>query len=363
MQRPNFSKHVTSLPRNVTEGGGARNSAFATLLNQDGAVQHIIFQDGIYSRLLGFLQIMIRLYRWRNERIFLHYSTFQSLLGVRLLSSFPLRWLVCSLLKQAATRNLVFLEVNDLPYEQAFDLELPLNNLKEFDQLLFAIREVYFVFASLEMRDYAINKYRIERQRAMCIVNGAWPILGLERGDVESCTESLKIVYAGTINKGRQIRDMILSMVYSPHRLFLVGPGGEWINAEFGEVGNITYVGVMPEREAADFVSKCDLGLIPYPDDRFYYNLCLPSKAPFYALAGIPFLSTQLVELKKHFSYPHAFFLSLDEWRAFLASKDCVVKVRSARFDIRKNECSAFLWSTLWNEFCDSIAPTLAEHL
>jgi hypothetical protein len=361
MQRPSFSKHVTSLPRKVTEGGASRNSAFANLLKQDGTDQHILFQDGIISRLLGFLQIAIQLCLWRDERIFLHYSTFYSLLGAKILSSRPMRWFVCSLLKYTSKRNLVFFEVNDLPYEQALDLELPLNNLKNFDQLLFLNREMYFIFASLEMRDYVEKTYRVERKRALCIVNGAWPILGIAKVDDDSCIEKLKIVYAGTLNRGRQIRNMILCMINSPHRLFLVGPGGEWINAEFGEFDNITHIGAMPEIEAAEFVSKCDLGLIPYPEDRFYYNLCFPAKASFYIVSGVPVLSTRLTELKKHFSHPYAFFLPLDEWPNFLESKDSFVKVKSARSLIRENESSRFLWSTLWYEFCESIVPLLGE--
>lgn len=361
MQHSSFSKHVTSLPRKVTEGGASRNSAFAILLKQDGADQHIIFQDGMISRFLGFLQIMIRLCCWKDERIFLHYSTFHSLLGAKLLSSFPMRWLVCSLLKYASARNIVFFEINDLPYEQAFDLGLPINNLRAFDLLLFSIREVYFIFASLEMRDYARRKYQIEFGRALSIVNGAWPIFGIEKPDSDTCIETLKIVYAGTLNKGRQIRDMIRCIIKSSHRLFLVGSGGEWIKAEFGDVANITYIGAMPESEAAKFVSNCDLGLIPYPDNLFYYNLCFPSKASFYALSRIPFLSTELTELKKHFTYPNAFFLSLDEWPHFLSGEECTTKVRAARSCLHNIEPCTFVWSTLWEEFCEDIVPILRE--
>lgn len=359
MQRPSFSKHVISLPRKVTEGGSSRNNAFATLLKQDGTDQHVIYKDGAISRLLGFLQIMIFLCRWRDERIFLHYSTFYSLLGARLLSSFPLRWLVCSLLKYASTRNIVFFEVNDLPYEQAFDLGLPLNNLKVFDQLLFSSCEVYFIFASLNMRDYAEKTYRIERRRALCILNGAWSIFEIANEDLDLFCGTLKIVYAGTLNKGRQIREMIRVIVNSPHRLFLVGPGGEWINEEFSEAKNLTYIGTLQEDEAAVFVSRCDLGLIPYSEDLFYYNLCFPSKASFYALSGVPFLSTRLSELGRHFSHPHAFFMNLDEWPKFLNNEDCVIEVRSVRPLLHKNGSSAFLWSELWNEFCEGVAPIL----
>ena len=66
-------------------------------------------------------------------------------------------------------------------------------------------------------------------------------------------------------------------------------------------------------------VSSCDIGLIPYNQKGFYYNICYPTKASFYITAGIPFISTQLAELKNEFlNQKVCIFADFTDWSLVL---------------------------------------------
>lgn len=360
MKNGNFTKHIIALPHKVTEGGGSRDNAFAILLRTSGADQVIIYRHGWRSRLIGLVVIMSRLLVWRNERIFLHYSTFYSLLGARLLSSAPVRVIIQRILTHAAHRNQIFFEVNDLPHEQAIDLGLRPNQLNKFDKIIFSTEQLNFVFASSEMREYAVKTYNIEGRRAMYMINGAWkPVVR----DLPSAkfNDQLNVVYAGTLNEGRQVREMIQAILDTPHKLYLVGQGGEWVLREFNGRGKVEYLGVMPEADASNFAASCDLGLIPYDHSRFYYNICYPTKASFYIASGIPFLSTPLMELSKHFSRPHAFFVHLNNWAEFLSDQKNVEALRCARSELLEAPLNSVLWPELWTAFLLSAADALRE--
>ncbi|PZX40647.1 hypothetical protein LY56_02530 [Roseinatronobacter thiooxidans] len=355
------SKHVVILPVQSTEGGSVRNAAIATLIRKDGVDQTILAKRPIPYRFLNLLHVLFRLLCWKGEIIFLHYGVLYSLFGARVLALYPVRKFVCALLRHTATRNQVFLEVNDLPYEQAIDLELGKNNLHNFDRLLFSIKELRFIFASVEMKKYACNLYDINDGHAFHLVNGAWPVAIPPSVDTYREENCLNLVYAGTLNEGRQIEKMISVISATPHKLFLLGENGDWIIDRFGEQERISYLGSLSEAEAAKFIETCDLGLIPYDDERLYYNLCFPTKASSYIAGGIPFLSTRLIELRNHFSEPAAHFVCMSQWAEFLCSEENIKKIRVGREMLRTEPLVSVLWPILWEDLCTAISKSLEK--
>lgn len=365
MQERSFTKHMVVLPAKVTEGGGARNNAFAVLLKEDGARQDVILQTGLLSRLLGIVRVLFRLLYWRKEKVFIHYGTFYSLLGSKVLSSPLVSRLIHSVLLRSSRRNLIFLEVNDLPYEQAVDLELPPNDLRNFDRLLFSIDTIYFVFASVEMSRYARSLYGIAPERALYMINGSWAVDG---GATNHRTQhgrgvaALDLVYAGTLNKGRRIEAMISAVQKTPHRLCLMGDGGEWLDTEYRNNEKIVNFGALPEPLALRLAASFDLGLIPYDQSKMYYNMCFPTKASFYHAAGLPFLSTPLVELMNHFYAPEAFFCDMEKWTEFLSSTKNIDLIRLGRATVELGGAERVHWQRLWQEFRLSAQGILSLH-
>ena len=225
-------------------------------------------------------------------------------------------------MNRASKRNRFILEVNDLRYEQAIDFDL---NFDRFGYLnvqtkLLGIKNAEFIFASDGMRNLAITNYGVVPKSAHTIINGGI-LVELPEDDLPVNVQNwiqqntLNCVYAGGLNQGRQILDMVNLFHELPNAsLILCGDDGDWLN-KYPLPVNVKYVGSLPENMAYKLVSQCDLGLIPYSDKLPYYNLCYPTKASFYVTAGIPFLSTRLSELMKVFAESKfALFYSFENW-------------------------------------------------
>lgn len=145
-----------------------------------------------------------------------------------------------------------------------------------------------------------VKKYTIDPIDTTVCINGGNTLLNSSEFKYEDIINSFDMVYvyAGTLNKGRQIEELISLFPKLKYiKLVLIGEGGEWIK-DFTKQQNIHYLGALEESEAHELVSKCDVGLIPYASDRFYYNLAFPTKLSFYITAGITFLSTDVQEVK-----------------------------------------------------------------
>lgn len=191
-------------------------------------------------------------------------------------------------------------------------------------------------------------KFHIEDRHTEVILNGA------DRLNIEKSTKNefnlpegkYNCVYAGTLNKGRQVESLISMFKRLEHvNLILLGDWGEWL-LDYNLPVNVVYLGNKSNLVAHRIVSSCDLGLIQYDSSRFYYNLCFPTKISFYLTAGIPVLSTPLKELMYHFSdSPGVFFSEIDKWEAFLQSVDetFLEKAKASA----KLESTSYEWDSL----------------
>lgn len=340
-----FTKYFGYTTKKTTDGGSSRNSAIINEIKKTGCEMYIYFPTNRLFRLLKSLLFIIRLLIYKNERIFVHYTIFRYMFTDLLLCNSVVLSLITNALSFSSSRNFVMIEVNDLPYEQAKDLDLPPNRLNLFDNKLYELNNLQFVFASISMKDYIEAKYSVDKKITSVLVNGS-PQLLHQIPIINTKSNIINFVYAGGLNRGRQIEQLIDMFKDIPHGLILLGDGGDWLINEVIELKNIKYLGSKTEIEALEIVSSCDVGLIPYDDSKFYYNICFPTKASFYICAGIPFLSTHLKELKLHFSQEVAFYYSISDWKNFICERLQPDLILSMKNNIKKISAN-YNWDSL----------------
>lgn len=312
--------YIGFLSNNIYEGGMARNNAFFLKFETLKSKSLNIYNTNSILRILNSIYVLIYLLLSKKKTIFIHQSALLALFPIRLYKSAIFQRKIKAFLSYLAFRNSVILEVNDLPYEQAIDLKLKVNPLfAVFENLVYSIPNWKYLFASYEMEKFVRKKYNLQAEYTQVIINGAPELCKL---DVKSHLESswttldkIKFVYAGSLNKGRQIEELIsFFQTQNNSVLILMGNDGEWIS-EVSIPNNVYYIGNYNEKEAHFLTSKCDLGLIPYDENLFYYNLCYPTKMSFYITAGIPVLCTPLIELQNIFGKSkNIIFSSFENW-------------------------------------------------
>ncbi|MBY0243934.1 MAG: hypothetical protein K2P52_04510 [Campylobacterales bacterium] len=341
-----FTKYFGYTTRNTTEGGGSRNNAIIHELEKTGCEMYIYFPTNRLFRILKGLVFIVQLLAYKDEKIFIHYTIFRYMFTDRIICNPVVLYCIINVLSFSGSRNKIMIEVNDLPHEQAIDLDLPHNKLDLFDKKLYKLNNLKFVFASISMRNYVVKQHSLDDARTSVLINGS-PLLSQSQVPLQKTQSNIiNFVYAGSLNKGRQIEQLINIFNNTQHNLFLLGDGGEWIINEFGEFKNIKYLGSKTEHQALEFVASCDIGLIPYDDSKFYYNICFPTKASFYICAGIPFLSTNLEELKLHFGSEVAFYYSINDWGSFICEKLYPDLILSMKDNIKKISAN-YNWSNL----------------
>lgn len=282
----------------IVEGGLSRNSAWEKYLfnNEECRVVNVRKGKGHFFEILKIFLLE------KNRTIISLYPS----IGIQLYKGGHARDLVRKIyfcaVRFSAGRNRIVFDISDLKYEQAIDLELgkfDLKLLEKNEKQLFGVGG-HYIFASNSMRDYVCNKYGIKKEKTdVCINGGSYPIT--YSGSIPVKFEKGKIyyVYAGTLNRGRNIEKMIDNFPQNDQScLIIMGNEGEWLK-EYIKQKNIYYLGRIEEEKAHYIASKCDVGLIPYDETRLYYNIAYPTKLSFYITAGIPFLSTPVKEVMR----------------------------------------------------------------
>lgn len=347
-----FTKHYVCVRHPITEGGASRLSAFIKLLSLSCSSQHIYSKESIVGRLINMLHMFGHMLSDKNEVVLIHYSNFP-LIFTQFALGYPfVSRLIGSLINYCAQRNRLYVEVNDLPFEQAVDLALKSNKMNIFDSILFSKRNINFIFASKQMSLYVQHKYNIEPERISVIINGSWPITVRSKSDsLKEKSSKLRFVYAGTLNKGRQILQMIDIFANLDHTLTLLGADGAWLTPYIEKNKSISYLGPVPEDVAHKIVSECDVGIIPYDNTLFYYNMCYPTKASFYVTAGITFISSPLHELQNHFSDDAVLFCPVEGWRTLLTRSDIFQIVSEKSKIIQSDIADGFSWNIIWKNW------------
>ncbi|PIF60669.1 hypothetical protein [Flavobacterium sp. 11] len=332
------------------DGGQSRNKAFREYFTQKDALVLPVYSSNPFVRFAFLLSILRIMLFSKDNEFFIHQGTLIVLFPIPILKYDWIRTLVFKLMEYTSNRNDVTIEVNDLPYEQAKDLELVVQEIyKIFQDKLYNLKNTKYIFASHEMGKYINDKFKLNYE---VIINGSNEIKYFSNSEpLHNCFSSAetKFVYAGGLNKGRQIEALISKFNNRKEILILMGEWGEWM-LDYGLSDNIFYLGKFQEDYAHYLISKCDVGIIPYDESRFYYNICYPTKASFYITAGIPFLSTPLLELKNVFEGSEmVFFVPFDSWNIFIDNFD-----KSRLFEIKEKvnkEKHKFYWKDLLSKY------------
>lgn len=351
--------HIGRYSENANEGGQVRDNVFYRLLSGMEDVETI----NVYRRnLFKMIKILLVFLLKTNTTLLLHITSFGIPISNRNILSKIARKIYLILLRRSSKRNKIIFEINDLYVEQARDLELEVPYYhKEIEDVIFRLENTDYVFASELMRDYIVGKYDISVEKTFVCINGDNPIVEIKLAEnLERILsrETIKFVYAGTLNKGRQIEKMIAIFKHVKDiDLILIGINGEWI--EKIEKGcNIIYLGAFTEEVAHYIVSKCDIGVIPYDSKRFYYNIAFPTKLSTYITAGIPFLSTDTETIKRisNANKKIGWVTEIEEWDEVIKSinRNDLQLAKENVNDIKIN----FYWQTILNEFYIKIAPT-----
>lgn len=342
----------------LKEGGIVRNNAFIEFLINNRPdtrfvnlkLTHRIFK---YLNTIKFLFYALTI---RNDKVlFLYPKVGLPILLNGIRGRFFRKLFLFSTKILIKHNNSLIFDISDLKYEQAIDLEiegLDRELIKDFEALLFSLGQKY-IFASYSMRDYAVKTHNIPYENTEVCINGGFMPTN-ENGElpIEISKDKINYVYAGTLNKGRMIEQMIDSF---PQRedtnLFLLGVGGEWIEEYLNTTNkkNILYLGAFEEDTARNIVARCDVGLIPYDDKRLYYNIAYPTKLSFYITAGIPYMSTPVAEVNLvQDKNKMGFVKPMSEWNEVFSSM--------SREEIAKNKdriCSEkkfFLWEEIFKD-------------
>ncbi|KQK27515.1 hypothetical protein AR438_00240 [Chryseobacterium aquaticum] len=341
---------ISNTKKTIREGGMARNKAFEDELRRRNAKIFTYTSMNFYYRVFIFIKTLFFLFFVKKSTVVILQNTFITYI-------FPLPFFKYNLmikfiekiLKSTLRKNIVYFEVNDLIYEQSIDLKLEINpNSLIYEDFIFKLPNIKFIFASHKMRDYVVEKYNIEFKNTQVILNGAPEILTIDELKKENSLQNakpIKFIYVGTLNKGREIEKLINIFENQHHELYLMGESGEWINLY--EKKNVVYLGSFGEHEALLKTSQFDIGVIPY-NLAFYYNLCYPTKNSFYLSAGLPILSTPLEETKNvinSLSDSIAIFAEIKEWKSLIMDLD-KSKIISMKKNVNQIKQKVY-WSTI----------------
>lgn len=331
----------------ITEGGISRDNAFYEVFKDRSILIKIT-----NNRMLNMIKLFVLLVTSKKNKIIIHYPS----LGVPIFRSDMLcsffRKIFLKLYKKSVLKNEVIIDIADLPYEQSIDMDRDaLIAFLELEREMF-FRAQKLIFASSSMRDYAVNKYCLDFEKTIICFNGGNIVdESLDINyiiDFKKLENKLNVVYAGTLNRGRQIEKMVEILKELENiNLILMGTEGEWIAEKYSNYKNIYYLGEQDENLAHKIVSQCDLGLIPYDKNRKYYNIAYPTKLSFYITAGIPFLSTDVKEVKSiNEKYQFGYIEDILKWDKMIE------KMSKEEIEIRKKRIfenqEDFSW---WNIF------------
>lgn len=330
----------------IKEGGYSRNYALMNWLKRNCSdLRILILSDNKIHR---YIQVLFTLMKRKGKTIIFQYPT----IGVPLFSNNIIKqWIVrifFYLIRNPVLGSRVIMDVSDLKYEQSIDLEVnrELRNLEVDEARLFGLDNVLFIFASYSMRKYACDKYSIPYENTDVCINGGEPLIKRDIDISMINKEKINFIYAGTLNKGRQIESLIKVFPDSSNiHLYLMGSNGDWI---ITKQKNITYLGSYEELDAHFFASNCDVGLIPYDNDRLYYNIAYPTKLSFYITAGIPYLSTPVIEVERENKKINGgWLLPITEWgKIFLGTSKDDIKLKKK--NIAKNMTN-YMWDTIFD--------------
>lgn len=335
----------------ITEGGVSRDLAFSRALN----TKAIRIQVG-RGRLKNIYNVFkFLLFPPKNSKVIIHYPNIGVPISDRAVIGKLIRRGYVGLLKRMSKANEVCVDVADIPCEQAVDLGLPIPRYYDEIELSIFSAATVLMPASESMKKLILLKHpQLHDKKFIVCNNGAerYPYSDGNKRIDECNVEAIKFVYAGTLNKGRSIETLLSLFSGSKNALYLLGADGGWLPEKIQGLTNVFYLGALTEQEAFRVVSECDVGLIPYDSNRPYYNVAYPTKLSFYAAAGVPYLSTPVVEaLAVQQRYQCGWICQIDEWKNFIETLDVKKLESTKQISLQVRDC--FDWVGTLKPFMD----------
>ncbi|HSZ25102.1 MAG TPA: glycosyltransferase [Cytophagaceae bacterium] len=112
------------------------------------------------------------------------------------------------------------------------------------------------------------------------------------------------ILYQGAVNKDRGIEEMVEAMLYLDEFVFIIiGKGDvyENVHAKILKLklqNRVRLIGQLPFESLPQYTSLATLGISIEKDTNISYRYCLPNKIFDYIQAGVPVLTSTLLEMK-----------------------------------------------------------------
>lgn len=334
----------------VNEGGKARDRGIFNYINSISIQKKYITLNK--KKIVNLFNIFYNLFFNKENIIVIQYPRIGLPIYRKNIICNIIRYFYFIILRYSDKHNKIFIDISDLPYEQSIDLELAqkynCETIRNLEKNLFNLNNAKYIFASYSMKDYICDKYKIKEDKTCVCINGGNAIKK-QNNDIYNFTiekDKINYIYAGTLNKGRQIEKVIT--IFSKCKnsnLILIGINGEWIK-KIKLPQNVKYFGALSEDEAHQFASICDIGLIPYDSSRLYYNIAYPTKLSFYITAGITFLSTDVQEvsrIKNKYNIGHV--CNIDNWENIInmITKDELIQEKNRINLIKQN----FYWNNI----------------
>jgi hypothetical protein len=291
----------------ITEGGSSRENALAAFLASKGASAVAIldsrFQRGSAQKLIRLPRLLREIRQFRPELVALNYPSYPFFWQFRVTKYF---WssAAFALWLRSASRRLGFrvvVDVMDLPSAQfedlGYNLQMRASTLRRFERLI--LRGADWLWVCSESIGRLIGEdYGVERDRIVTALNG-YHVTVAPRS--RSTKGSIRFAYAGSMNREREVEPLIAAFLASDLEqceLHLCGPFGDWIPETYTNQ-RVIYHGSLSDAEAAEALSDCHMGLIPYPE-KGYYHLAFATKLAFYLGLGIPVLCSMARETASH---------------------------------------------------------------
>ncbi len=173
---------------------------------------------------------------------------------------------------------------------------------EKLEQLLFrGLQHVYTVNQSIA--DLYEKKYMI-KPAVIRNVPERREAFHVRKGSESLATVPYIIIYQGAVNRDRGLEEMIDAMNLIPDARLLIVGAGDVLDALKKRVislnlgGKVTFTGKVPFGELSKYTDTATIGLCIEKDTNINYRYCLPNKLFDYIQAGVPVLSSPLVEIR-----------------------------------------------------------------
>lgn len=208
----------------------------------------------------------------------------------------------------------------------AHELETERNGLHGLRKILTKINERLFInfvnetiVVSESIADWYKENYKIDRP--LVILNSPPLVIQNRNNRLKECLGieiNAKIfLYQGMLSKGRGIEMIVdaFKMLASTGNSVVFmgyGPLREYIESSALDYKNIHFYPAVPPDEVLNYTSSADYGLSLIENTCLSYYYCMPNKMFEYAMAGVPVICSNMIEMASYVNQNNVGFVLRD---------------------------------------------------